>query len=197
MSTRGAGTIGPNAIIQTAAALRSHVGASRAESLLRDATGREPDHMPTAMVDEREVIRLVRALRRRLDPGLFEVVLRDAGARTAEYLLAHRIPRAAQWLMRVSPPPIALRLLLMGIMRHTWTFAGTASVTLVHGRPARLVIAHCPMCRGLATTAPACHFYAGTLTFLLSRLVVPRAEVVEVACEASGAAACEFSLRID
>lgn len=195
MSAPAAARIGPNAIIQTAAALRARVGDRRARALVQGATGRGLDAMPTAMVDEAEVNALVRALRADLDPALFEAVLRDAGARTAEYLLAHRIPRAAQALMRALPADAALRLLLAGILRHTWTFAGTATVRVVRAGGVSLELRRCPMCRGLTAPGPLCHFYAGTLERLLRRLVSPRAVAVELACEAAGADRCAFALR--
>lgn len=195
MSAAVAARIGPNAIIQTAAALRARVGEARALALVRGATGRGFDALPTVMVDEAEVNALVRALRADLDPALFEAVLRDAGARTAEYLLAHRIPRAAQAVMRVVPAGLALRLLLNGIMRHTWTFAGTAAVRVVRHRDVTLEMHRCPMCRGMAASAPVCHFYAGTLERLLRRLVSAQAVVEEVSCEAAGAERCAFALR--
>jgi divinyl protochlorophyllide a 8-vinyl-reductase len=190
------GGIGPNAIIQTAAALETHLGAPRASRLIADATGRPVGAMPTGMVDEREVNRLVHALRETLDPALVEAVLHDAGVRTAAYLIEHRIPRLAVVLMRCLPNALALRLLLAGIMRHTWTFAGTASVRIVRGATPRLVIAGCPMCRGITANAPACHFYAATLATLLARTISPRADVIEVRCEALGDHACEFAMRL-
>ena len=198
MSAAIAGRIGPNAIIQTTAALRAQVGDPRARALLLAATGRALDAMPEAMVDEGEVNRLVHDLRHDLEGPRFEAVLREAGARTAEYLIAHRIPRAVQALMRWLPAPLALRVLLAGIMRHTWTFAGTAQVTLARrkGEALRLVMRHCPMCRDLRAASPVCHFYAATLERLLVRLITPRAGVTETQCEASGAGACEFSLRL-
>ena len=198
MSTAAAGRIGPNAIIQTAAALRERVGDPRALVLVRGATGYALDAMPSEMVDETEVNRLVHALRAELDPALFTTVLRDAGVRTAGYLMAHRIPRPAQWLMAALPAPLALRVLLAGIMRHTWTFAGTARVTLAHpaGQATRMVITRCPMCRELRAEAPACHFYAATLEHLLQRLVTPGARVREVACEALGDPSCAFELAL-
>lgn len=198
MSAGVAGRIGPNAIIQTAAALRARVGDARALTLVHGATGRSLSEMPSEMVDEAEVNRLVQMLRADLDPAIFEAVLRDAGKRTADYLIAHRIPRFVQHLMRVLPAPLALRVLLAGIMRHTWTFAGTADVCLERsaGEPLRLVLTHCPMCREMHASEPACHFYAGTLERLLRQLVTPHARVVEVACEAVGASACEFSLSV-
>ena len=100
--------------------------------------------------------------------------------------------------MRVLPAPLALRVLLAGIMRHTWTFAGTAHVSIARdrGRPPRLVMVHSPMCRDVHAAAPACHYYAATLECLLQRLVSPRARVVEERCAAMGAGGCEFSLRV-
>lgn len=198
MSAAVAGRIGPNAIIQTTAAMRAQLGDARARAMLLAATGRSLDAMPQTMVDEREVNRLVHALRDDLEGPRFEAVLRDAGARTAAYLIAHRIPRAARALMRLLPAPLALRVLLAGVMRHTWTFAGTAQVTLARQArgPLHLVMRHCPMCRDLRATAPTCHFYAATLETLLVRLVTPRARVTETRCEAAGGSACEFALRL-
>jgi divinyl protochlorophyllide a 8-vinyl-reductase len=150
------------------------------------------------MVDEVEVNRLVHALATDLDPALFETVLRDAGRRTAEYLMTHRIPRLAQRLMRALPSALALRVLLAGIMGHTWTFAGTASVKIAHsrGRPLELTMRGCPMCRGLHVRAPTCHFYAATLERLLVALVSPVARVIEVRCEGAGDTSCAFALAL-
>jgi len=196
--TASAGRIGPNAIIQTAAALRARVGEVHAQALVVGATGRGLGALPTEMVDEAEVNRLVRALAHDLDPALFEAVLRDAGRRTADYLMAHRIPRLAQRLMGLLPPALALRVLLAGIMRHTWTFAGSAAVTLrrPRGAPLTLEMRHCPMCRGMRTGTATCHFYAATLEHLLTTLVTPAARVVETSCEATGGPACAFALRL-
>lgn len=184
--------IGPNAIIQTAAALQDRVGWIRAEWTLRRATGRALTDMPEAMVEEDEVNRLMRAVREDLGPALAADVLRDAGERTAEYLIAHRIPSAARRLMRILPHRVALRALLAGIMRHTWTFAGAATVEVEHGEPARLRLRHCPICRGARSAAPSCDFYAATIQRLVRRLISPAARVEESACEAMGAAACEL-----
>ncbi len=123
---------------------------------------------------------------------------KDPYRRTADYLIAHSIPRLAQLLMCALPARLALRTLLAGIMRHPWTFAGTATVHVAHSRgaPLRLVLTHCPMGRALHEPVPTCHFYAGTLEQLLHRLVSPMARVHEVACEATGAAGCEFALAV-
>lgn len=198
MSVAAAGRIGPNAIIQTTAALRARVGDARAGRLLARATGRSLSEMPEEMVDEDEVNQFARTLYASLDPQLFHAVLSQAGRRTADYLMANRIPKAAQLLMRVLPGALALRVLLAGITRHTWTFAGSATVRVARTADGttRLVMQHCPMCRGLRTAEPICHFYAATLEQLMLRLVSARAVVVEASCEATGAESCSFRLSV-
>jgi hydrogenase maturation protein HypF len=66
---------------------------------------------------------------------------------------------------------------------------------VIEGRPVLLRIRHNPLCQGLATVAPACHYYAATFERLFQVLVHPRAQVVEVACEACGDAECRFEVR--
>jgi divinyl protochlorophyllide a 8-vinyl-reductase len=81
-------------------------------------------------------------------------VLREAGQRTAEYLLANRIPRPAQWLLRVLPASIGMRLLSRAMAQHAWTFAGSGHFRVRFGRPPEFTIDDCPLCRGLALEAP-------------------------------------------
>lgn len=184
------GRIGPNAIIQTVAVLVERVGRGCAAEILHRATGRALETMPEAMVDEAEVIALVQEVRASLPDAEWAEVFRAAGARTAEYLLAHRIPRLAQGLMRLLPTRLALRVLLSAIARHTWTFAGSARVTIDLRLPATMTLADCPMCRGVRAEGPCCHFYVGTLAHLARRLVAPGTAVREVSCRAAGAPAC-------
>lgn len=189
-----AGRIGPNAIVQTHAALAATLGPARAAALLREATGRLPETLPERMVDEGEVNGYVRHVITSLGP-LAHAVLRDAGHRTATYLLAHRIPKPAQLLMRALPPRAGLAMLLSAIGRHSWTFAGSGDfVSRMDDVPWVRVI-RCPMCRGLHAGGPVCDFYAGTFEGLLQALIVPSAHVVETECEAEGASSCRFELR--
>jgi divinyl protochlorophyllide a 8-vinyl-reductase len=147
------------------------------------------------MVDEREVIALHAAVRRRLTPQAARGVAHAAGLATADYLLEHRIPGAAQLVLRALPAPLASRLLLAAITRHAWTFAGSARFTAHSGHPVLLRLEGCPICRGAQSAAPLCEYYAATFTRLYSSLVHPRAEARETACMATGAAACEFRIE--
>lgn len=191
-----AGLIGPNAIIRVAESLPARIGAAATQAVF-EAAGlahylREP---PGSMVDEAEVRRLHDALRRELGWPLARDVAREAGARTARYLLAHRIPQPVQLVLELLPGAAAARMLLAAIARHAWTFAGSGEFSTRAGRPVVLTIRCNPMCVGLRADAPACDFYAATFEGLFVALVHPQARVVETACMAQGAPACIFEVR--
>ncbi len=191
-----AGRIGPNAITRVAEVLRARRGEAAAAALFGRA-GLLPylTQPPEAMVDEAEVTRLHQALRESLGTTLAKQVAREAGTRTAEYLLAHRIPRAAQAVLKRLPPPLAARALLSAIRGHAWTFAGSGRFEARAGHPVVLSITGNPMCRGAALTEPGCDFYAATFEHLFRVLVHPASTVVETDCEACGDAMCRFEVR--
>jgi divinyl protochlorophyllide a 8-vinyl-reductase len=153
---------------------------------------REP---PGQMVDEAEVTRLHRELRGVLGGPAAAVVAREAGRRTAGYLLAHRIPRPVQAVLRWLPAPLAARVLLQAIRRHAWTFAGSGVFEARAGRPVVLTLRDNPLCRGQRADVPVCDYYAATFEGLFRALVHPATRVDEVACEARGDAECRFELR--
>lgn len=184
--------IGPNAITRVAEAL----GRDRSPAVFATAGLahylRSP---PEAMVDEREVVRLHRALRSVMGEREARRVARRAGELTGDYLLAHRIPAVAGRVLHALPAALAAPLLLAAIRRHAWTFAGSGRFTAAAGRPVTLVVEDNPLCRGAASDAPLCDYYAAAFERLFRALVHPRASVVETACEACGADACRFAAR--
>jgi divinyl protochlorophyllide a 8-vinyl-reductase len=190
-----AARIGPNAITRVAEALCAEFGAQGAARVFGLAG---LDHYlaapPERMVDEAEVALLHRRLRESLGGAVAHRIGREAGLRTAEYLLARRIPRPVQWLLKRLPAPLAARVLLAAIARHAWTFAGSGTFRVLHGRPLLLFIAGNPMCRGVVSDEPLCDFYAATFERLFRVLVHPGAMVREVACESMGAPACVFEV---
>lgn len=193
-----AGTIGPNAIIRLAEALTAIEGVPATGRIFRAAG--LPAYLrtaPTTMVEESDVGRLHQALRADLGAPRAAAVARRAGELTADYLLAHRIPRPAQAILRLSPAPLASRLLAAAIGRNAWTFAGTGHFSVQHRPSTVFTIAGCPLCRGQRATRPLCDFYAGTFERLYAQLVKARAQVREVACEARGAEACRFAIGWD
>jgi divinyl protochlorophyllide a 8-vinyl-reductase len=189
------GRIGPNAIVRVAEALEARLGAQVARSLFESAgLLRHWTHPPVDMVNEADVACLQAALRAALGADLARVIARDAGRRTGDYLLAHRIPRPAQLLLELLPPPLAARALARAIARHAWTFAGSGTFAFAPGRPFRLSITGCPLCRDIRAEGPACDYYAATFERIFRALASPRARVTETACQAAGAAACEFAV---
>jgi divinyl protochlorophyllide a 8-vinyl-reductase len=190
------GQIGPNAIIQTNAELIDRVGLVVARAVLRDAgLERSERAPPTGMVAEDDVRRLFIAVEHRLPTQAAEI-LHAAGRRTARYLLANRIPRPAQWLIRRLPRRLGARILVRAIQQNAWTFAGSGSVTtLVTAHVAMVSIRACPVCRGVRANAPRCDFHAGTLDGLAAELLGPNGRAREVSCIASGARECGFALE--
>lgn len=190
------GRIGPNAIIQLGLALPGLVGADATRALFAHAgLAHYLGAPPERMVDEQEVRRLHGLLREHFGAAQAGAAAREAGRRTGDYLLAHRIPKPVQALLKQLPAGWAARVLLAAISRNAWTFVGSGRFEARAGRPVQLAIRGNPLCVGLQADAPACDFYAATFERLFRVLVQRDARVVEVACEACGADACRFEIR--
>lgn len=188
--------IGPNAITRLAQALTQRCGSAATEDLFgRAGLSEYLATPPRQMVDEAHARRLHGLLRTLLDPATAAAVARDAGVATAEYLLAHRIPRPAQAVLRVLPAPLAARALLAAVGRHAWTFAGSGSFSVALQPQPVLTIRGNPLCRGQHSEVPVCDYYAATFERLFRELVHRRARVEEIFCEACGADACRFVVR--
>jgi divinyl protochlorophyllide a 8-vinyl-reductase len=186
------GRIGPNVLIQTAYALSDRLGDDVAERVLRQSTAHGLADLPQDMVAEATANALVRAVHEAYGLAFARSLMRESGRRTGDYLLSHRIPKPAQWLLPLLPNEMALRVLLSAIGKHTWTFAGSAHVHITPGDPAVITLQHCPLCAGQRSTEPICDFYAGTFGRLAQALLGPKGWAEEVACEARGDSACRF-----
>lgn len=159
--------IGPNAVIQLAQAVRDEHGEPAARHLF--ARAGLSDYMttpPTHMVPQSHVQRLFAELTSMPDAG--QMLLADAGRRTARYLLAHRIPAFARVLLPRMPRNLAMRLLLRAIRAHAWTFAGSGRLRIVAGPAPALEISDNPL-------PPSWH--AAVFETLLRALVDPTVQV--------------------
>jgi divinyl protochlorophyllide a 8-vinyl-reductase len=195
LDAASAARIGPNAITRVAEALTERHGGPLARHVF--ATAELSHHLvqpPEAMVPEADVVALHRAVRSVLVRADADAVMRDAGERTARYLLARRIPKPAQAVLAALPARLAARLLLALIVKHAWTFAGSARLRVFPGRPARVVFEGSPFAAVPAAAAPVCGFYVGTFETLFQRLVHPAARVEETGCAAVGAPVCTLRL---
>lgn len=190
------GRVGPNAVIRVYEALETAKGMDAVRRVF-EAAGLETylETLPEEMVDEREVTALQRALRAQLGVAEARPIARDAGRRTGDYLLAKRIPKPAQKLLKLLPPKLAGRSLLKAIRGNAWTFVGTGVFDADPAYPPRITIQDSLLCRGETADQPVCDFYAGTFERLFRELVHPETTVTETACHAAGAPSCVFELR--
>jgi divinyl protochlorophyllide a 8-vinyl-reductase len=187
------GLIGPNALTQLLPLLERAGGAELRERLLaRAGVTALPDM--GGLIDEAPVARLHRAVREAL-PEAAPALAFEAGVRTADYILAHRIPGAVQAVLKPLPAGLAGPVLTRAIARNAWTFAGSGRFEVARSWPAVFLIHDNPVVRGERAEAPLCHWHAGVFERLFRVLVSDRARVREVACCACGAPACRFEVR--
>lgn len=136
--------------------MRERLGAERSEAVLRAATGYTFASLPTEMIDEREPQALIKALVELVGPRLATTILRDAGHRTGDYLLANRIPRIAQWVMRALPRRVGLRLLLGAMQKNAWTFAGSGRFSCATARAHPSCYLSRARCAGICMSPSRC-----------------------------------------
>lgn len=189
--TAAAGQIGPNALLQLIPVLDRACGPALCEVIL-SAGGLAvvPDDR---MIPEGPVAAVHQALRARLPDRAAELAA-EAGARTADYILANRIPKPAQTLLRHLPGALSAPLLAKAIARNAWTFAGSGGFRVVSTRPMVFEIADNPVVRGEVADHPVCHWHAAVFRGLFAALVDPHTQVTETACCACGAPGCRFEV---
>lgn len=117
--------IGPNAVLKTVEVMEERLGHAETAAILADA---QITRLPSGehMIPEIEALRLHRWLALH-DPMGALMIAEEAGARTADYIIAHRIPGPVCWLLRHLPPTLAAPLLMAAIRKHAWTFVGAGA----------------------------------------------------------------------
>lgn len=186
------GRIGPNAILQLVPVLEERLGPQRLRIILMSAGIRRlPDG--SAMIPEQDAARLHRAVRH-FERERADEILREAGARTADYILAHRIPKAAQAILKRLPASLAALILSRAIAQHAWTFAGSGSFRAL--TPWRFEIAHNPLIADERSEHPLCIWHCAVFEKLYRTLVTKDAVCIEERCGSQAPdAACLFSIR--
>lgn len=185
------GRIGPNAILQLVDVLERRGEAELCRAVLTEAGVARPPR-DAGMLPEGDCAAVHQALRR-LTPEA-ERWLAEAGLATGDYILANRIPKAAQVMLRLLPGAVAAPLLTRAIAKHSWTFAGTGEFRVESGRPLVLTVACNPLVAGWRAERPQCIWHVSVFRRLYSRLVWPVVQVREVACCACGDPVCRFEL---
>lgn len=194
LSSDALARIGPNAITRVAEALSAQ-GLNPAPCFEAAGLSHYLAQPPETMVIETEVIDLHHHLREQLGIERARAISFDAGLRTGDYLLAHRIPKNAQRILRLLPPGPSSKILLKAIGKHAWTFSGSGDFGVRQWTPLQVSIRDCPLCRDVVTDTPLCDFYTGAFERLFRTLVSKETEVQEIACGAMGEPACIFEMR--
>jgi divinyl protochlorophyllide a 8-vinyl-reductase len=127
---RPSALIGPNAVLQAVEVMEARLGHAGTLAILADA---QIDMLPSGehMIPEVQALRLHRWLALHEPMGCLDIA-EEAGARTADYIIGHRIPVPAASLLRHLPAMLAAPLLMAAIGKHAWTFVG-AGVFTPHG----------------------------------------------------------------
>lgn len=195
-ATAGA-RIGPNAVIQTVNALTGLYGHAGARQSLA-ALGQPEliDYRPAERIDEREFLELYHGLLATLGPHRTCRVMARAGELTGQYVIQNAMPGPVQRLLHMLPRGLALRMLLSALGRYAWVFAGSGQFGYSLGRTPQLTLTGCITARGLNCAAPTCTFYQSAFQELLATLIDGQLRVREIACEACGAARCEFQILL-
>ena len=183
--------VGPNAILRVAEALEEHLGASETGRVFAraDLAG-YLEVPPGSMVDEREAARLFDAVYRSLPRESADAVMHRAGVLTAEYLLANRIPRPVQMLLKVLPAPLSGRALLAAIRGNAWTFAGSGAFRAAGGARGAIEITGNPL------RAPGCVWHVAVFETLLTALVHRKIRVAHGHAGANGQI-CRFAFGVE
>ena len=161
--------IGPNAVLKAVEVMEERLGHAETAAILADA---QIERLPSGehMIPEIEALRLHRWLALHDPMGAF-VVAEEAGARTADYIIAHRIPRAVVWLLRHLPAMLAAPLLMAAIRKHAWTFVG-AGAFAARGSWA-FTIDRSDAADTVPPPGSLFHWYAAVFTSLYRQLVAP------------------------
>ncbi len=189
LAEEGLPAVGPNAVIQLGEALRQGLG----ERATRDVfTHAGLNHFlidpPSDMVAEDAVKNLFQSLYCRLPAATAAAIASEAGRRTADYLLANRIPDRAQATLKLLPARLATPILLTAISKNAWTFAGSGTLHTRSGSPNLIEIAENPI------AIPGCVWHIAVFKRLFRALVMSNAEVHHPQCCHAGAPSCRFEV---
>ena len=188
-----AGLIGPNAILQMIPILDQLGGkARRTQMLARAGIFDLPDG--NSMIPEADAARLHHQLRLE-EPDMAPILAAHGGVRTADYILAHRIPQPAQKILKLLPAWAAARVLSKAISKHAWTFAGSGVFRV--SSPWAFEIDGNPLIRGETSETCLCDWHAAVFARLYQELVTPRARCAETTCGAQGhGRPCRFEITL-
>jgi divinyl protochlorophyllide a 8-vinyl-reductase len=183
--------IGPNALIQTVHALRDIDELPRIEAFLTDLDERTVlTDPPQTMVNEQRFARLIDALVQAYGLKIACDVLQRSGEYTADYVLANRIPGVFQMMLKPLPKRLSLRLLLLAIRQHAWTFTGSGEFDYTMSHPPQLTV-HSHLYPLEASRA----YYGGAFKRLFRVLVHPQTTIETSFLEENNSIFCRYVVQ--
>lgn len=185
--------IGPNSVLQLVPLLDDALGTQERERLMR-MSGLEEMPRDSGLMAEAPAAALHQALRAE-HPNVAPMMTRQAGERTGDYIIRHRIPQAALRVLERLPPWLSAPLLARIIERHSWTFAGSGEFRIISRYPLVFELRDNPVVRGEKADGPICHWHAAVFERLFSHIVDENLRCVETQCCAAGADSCRFEIR--
>lgn len=189
--TPGAGVVGPNAVIQLGKALHHMCGSGAVLTVFsKHGFSDLIDNPPDRMISEKIPAALMNGVWKHLEPPEAGAVLRDAGRRTADYVIANRIPGAATWLLARAPASIGARVLLKAIHRNAWTFCGSGICTIKTVPALTLTLHKNPL------PTPGCIWHVAVFERLFERLIPSRTHVTHRAHQFTDETADRFDFRV-
>ncbi len=150
--------IGPNAILQFVPVLEGALGVDETAHMLAMAGIIALPDPAKGLIEEGPAARLHQAVRQAL-PGDAARLSSEAGRRTGDYILAHRIPKPAQAVLKRLPARRPVPILSKAIAKHAWTFCGSGSFGW---SPAGRRCSRSPTTRWCAARCPTCRCVTGT-----------------------------------
>ncbi|MEM6538705.1 MAG: bacteriochlorophyll 4-vinyl reductase [Pseudomonadota bacterium] len=180
--------VGPNAVIQIANAL-DDLGLTRMKQGVFAEAGlwRYLANPPSAMIPESEAIALHQALFRSVRADTANAIATSAGVRTADYVIANRMPGPVKVLLRLLPKEVARRMLAKSVTDHAWTFCGSGEVSSTSDSGKTEITIH-----NNKLASPGCAWHLAVFERLFRRLVDDKLRVTHTSCEAYGSLACRF-----
>ncbi|MET1414787.1 bacteriochlorophyll 4-vinyl reductase [Roseibium sp. HPY-6] len=191
LAAGGAGVVGPNAVVQLGLALQDHYGPQTAQAVFsRSGYPDLVDHPPDVMINETIPASLMAGLWATLQAEDAHAIALEAGRRTADYVIAHRIPRAAKCALACAPKALGARLLLKSIHRNAWTFCGSGVCTIRTSPPLALLLRENPI------RTPGCVWHVAVLERLFYRLVSSHAQVTHHALQVENCLVDRFEIAV-
>ncbi|NWJ45810.1 MAG: bacteriochlorophyll 4-vinyl reductase [Chloroflexi bacterium] len=196
-SVHPSGKIGPNSLIQTVRAMRRIYGDEKARRILEEGgQGFLWDHHPGEMIDEGEFITLARMLYSNLGVQETLPLLRLSGNLTGEYVLANRIPKFAQRIIKFLPRKLRLKVMLNAIGKNAWTFAGSGKYSFTLSPQLQINLDESIIRHAISkANVPVCSYYTGAFETLLKTLVDAHIQVEEIECAIRGDSRCVFQIK--